>query len=136
MAELPEQVYRDAWGAAVDVQTDEPINLPQEERDRIADMSMGPGFRAAVESAYRAGYLAGVQAEPAPLGLDGKPCKHPLADRIDLTGLSSAVLEYACRVCGYRWTVQRQADPVDHVVAHHEDQTYAEIADVKRGEDQ
>lgn len=53
--EIPEQVYRDAWGAAVDVQTDEPIDLPQEERDRNADMFMGSGFRAAVESAYRAG---------------------------------------------------------------------------------
>ena len=59
------------------------------------------GFRAAVDSAYRAGYGQGRddEAGDCPLGSDA-------------------------------------LGPLDHVVAHHEDRTHAEIADVKRGEDQ
>jgi hypothetical protein len=50
------QVYRDAWHAEVVARNDGPItHLSQDEMDRIADVAMGPGFKAAVESAYRAG---------------------------------------------------------------------------------
>jgi hypothetical protein len=56
--QTPEQVYRDAWTAAADAQAGYPIDLPIEEHNRTADMCMGAGHRAAVDSAYRAARLA------------------------------------------------------------------------------
>ena len=101
MAEVPEKVYRDAWVAKVGVVKAEPGDMTDEEIRRYAGRWIDAGFRAAVDSAYRAGYGQGRddEAGDCPLGSDA-------------------------------------LGPLDHVVAHHEDRTHAEIADVKRGEDQ
>lgn len=125
MAELPEQVYRDA--ARAEVRTlltdDQRTGWTVADADRTAaGLMQVPSFRAAVESAYRAG-RSDVLAE----------CTKRLtamareAQNTERWNAAGGLLVATAEIHGL-WIAATSA--------HHEDRTYAEIADVKRGEDQ
>lgn len=124
MAEVREELYRDA--ARAEVRTlladDQRTGWTVADAERTAaGLMQVPSFRAVVESAYRAGYGQGRDDEAAEVDL-----------AMNMTLPTAGTVGKRYRMV----PIETHADPLDHVVAHHEDRTFAEIADVKRGEDQ
>lgn len=103
---VPEEVYREAAHRFIAVEAG--LGWLSKDRDRAAVShagSLDPRFRAAVESAYRAGWR---DARTTRVTYEIVDCTHP--DRLDVTRLGDLARHELCGACGTEWTIPRGAD--------------------------